>query len=195
MSYILVLIDDDEIGAIMPRENKTIYAVLGSLTIRPMSAYDMKQFMKVSTNHFWAESDGQLYPTLKKCLANQLVTCLEEGAANHGIRKVYSITAHGRQTLKQWLESHTAQAVRRNEHLLKLFYGGNVDPQVSIHRLNQLLATAKEQVSIYEMIKMNMNQCGNHKIYWMITLEYGLKITQAEIVWIKQSIQQLESML
>lgn len=47
----------------MARENKTQYAILGCLLIKPMTAYEIKQFMNQYTNHFWTEREGQLYPT------------------------------------------------------------------------------------------------------------------------------------
>ncbi|UCB53625.1 MAG: PadR family transcriptional regulator, partial [Candidatus Zixiibacteriota bacterium] len=48
----------------MPRANKTEFAVLGLLSLSPMSGYDMKAFISQSIGYFWQESYGQLYPAL-----------------------------------------------------------------------------------------------------------------------------------
>ena len=45
--------------------NKTRFAVLGLLSIRPMSGYDLKHTIEASTRNFWNESYGQIYPALR----------------------------------------------------------------------------------------------------------------------------------
>ena len=49
----------------------------------------MKKFMMKSTNHFWMESDGQLYPILHKLIAEGMIVSKED---NNGARKknIYS---------------------------------------------------------------------------------------------------------
>ena len=52
------------------RINKTQYAILGALSIQTMSGYDIKKWLLEVTGSFWAESPGQIYPTLSKLLAD-----------------------------------------------------------------------------------------------------------------------------
>ena len=40
--------------------------ILGLLSVRPMSGYDMKRFVDHSTRFFWAASYGQIYPVLRR---------------------------------------------------------------------------------------------------------------------------------
>lgn len=76
----------------MARENKTQYAILGCLLIKPMTAYEIKQFMNQYTNHFWTEREGQLYPTFRQLLQDGLVEFTEEVAQKDGTKKLYCIT-------------------------------------------------------------------------------------------------------
>jgi DNA-binding PadR family transcriptional regulator len=46
--------------------NRTRFAVLGFLTIRPLSRYDMKVTIQSSIRNFWSGSAGQLYPALRE---------------------------------------------------------------------------------------------------------------------------------
>src|SRR5258707_12735330 len=58
----------------MAKENKSRYALLGMLSIRPGSGYDIKKFMEQSTSNFWHESYGQIYPLLKQLVDEGLAT-------------------------------------------------------------------------------------------------------------------------
>ena len=42
------------------------YALLGFLSYRPMSGYDMEHWMEASTGHFWHAKISQVYTTLKQ---------------------------------------------------------------------------------------------------------------------------------
>jgi len=58
--------------------NKTRFAVLGLLSIRPMSGYDLKQVIESSTRNFWSESYGQIYPVLRELTAGGLAIRIAE---------------------------------------------------------------------------------------------------------------------
>ena len=40
-------------------------ALLGLLSLRPMSGYDIRQVISESIGYFWSESYGQIYPGLE----------------------------------------------------------------------------------------------------------------------------------
>ncbi len=42
------------------------YIILGCLSIEPMSGYDIKRLISISTSLFYNASYGSIYPTLKK---------------------------------------------------------------------------------------------------------------------------------
>ena len=46
--------------------NPTSYVILGILGKRPMSGYEIKQFVDHSTRFFWAACYGQIYPELQR---------------------------------------------------------------------------------------------------------------------------------
>jgi len=63
----------DRLRLNMASPSRTIYAVLGFLTVRPMSGYDIKKAVEVSIANFWTESYGQIYPVLKRLTEQGLV--------------------------------------------------------------------------------------------------------------------------
>ena len=71
------------------REVKSKYAILGMLSISPMSGYDIKKEVETSISNFWTESYGQIYPVLKSLIAEKFVTKSVESEAGKG--SVFSI--------------------------------------------------------------------------------------------------------
>lgn len=48
----------------MGRAKQTELAVLGALSVRPMTGYAVRAVIRDVLGHFWSESFGQIYPTL-----------------------------------------------------------------------------------------------------------------------------------
>jgi len=169
----------------MARINKTQFAILGCLSIKPMSAYDVKTFMARSTNYFWMEYEAQLYPTLKKMYQAGYVDCQEIDAQKGGKRGLYSITEKGLQFLQQWILKKTEQLPYRNEFLLKIFFGNQVDKKISIKHIENYREEAKQQLIYFQTIEseINSNKKIKRKSFVLATIRYGIYITNAEIAW------------
>jgi DNA-binding PadR family transcriptional regulator len=73
--------------------------VLKKLEENSLSGYDLTKEIYNSTGS-WKPSSGSMYPLLKELYSNKLVT-----VKTINRRKVYSITASGRKTLKETIES------------------------------------------------------------------------------------------
>ena len=107
----------------MAKATKTRYALLGILTFGPSSGYDIKKSMENSTDHFWREGDGSIYPILKQLLDEGLVTCELANTESDKPKKVYTITSDGQQELEDWLVEDPILLPQRNELMLKVFFG------------------------------------------------------------------------
>ena len=105
------------------KENKSKYAVMGVLNLCPGSGYDIKKFMEASTNNFWSESYGQIYPILKQLVEEGLAASHAEKQEGKPEKYIYTLTEQGKEELRDWLSESVASAVERNELLLKLFLG------------------------------------------------------------------------
>lgn len=179
----------------MARINKTQFAILGCLSIAPMSAYDVKTFMTRSTNYFWMEYEAQLYPTLKKLYQAGYVECQKIDAQKGGTRGLYSITEKGLQFLQQWIVKKTEQSQYRNEFILKLFFGNQVDKKISIKHIEHYREEAAEQLTYFQKIEneINANKKIKRKPFILATIRYGIYITQAEIAWCNETIHSLKN--
>src|SRR5579872_2642218 len=103
----------------MAKANKTRYALLGFLSMGSSSGYDIKKAMEQSTDHFWREGDGSIYPILKQLLDEGLVTCELANAESGKPKKIYTLTSDGQRELEDWLLEDALLLPQRNELLLK----------------------------------------------------------------------------
>src|SRR4028119_2431100 len=116
----------------MAEESKSKYAVLGILSIEPMSGYDIRQTIERSIGNFWNESYGQIYPILRRLVADDLATCEVHHQVGKPARHVYTLTDKGWDVLHSWLdEPITTLHPTRNEFLLKLFFGRHATPSTN----------------------------------------------------------------
>ena len=58
----------------MAKVNKTKYAILGVLSLKPGSVYDIKKFCDKGISYFWNENFGHIYPVLKQMEAEGVIT-------------------------------------------------------------------------------------------------------------------------
>ena len=103
----------DEISA-------TQAALLGMLSIKPMSAYEIEKFSKESIGFFWNESYGNIHKNLKKLHSENLVQIIESNN-NRRSKTVYLISALGQRKLTYWIEHKPKETIIRDELLLKVF--------------------------------------------------------------------------
>lgn len=97
------------------------WVVLGLLTLRPMSGYDIKRLVDRTIRHFWAASYGQIYPELARLEAAVWISG-EDAAQGSRSRRVFSITPAGEQALRAWLVGSETRIELRDESLLRLFF-------------------------------------------------------------------------
>lgn len=95
---------------------------LGALTLGEASGYEIKkQFEEGPFSHFHRASFGSIYPALGKLSAEGLVTCLEMAQDGRPHKKVYAITAAGKEALRKTLRKTPASDCVRSENMVMFF--------------------------------------------------------------------------
>jgi len=180
----------------MGRESKTKYIILGLLTVRPKSGYDIKQNIMRSTNNFWRESYGQIYPTLSQLLHDGCVSCTTKRCGARS-RKVYKITKKGRKVLKIWLPKPPEPTIERNELLLKLFFGKNVPPEVCIEHVELWRLQVEDTLQYLQEVEEHIKtEHGNYEEqpYWIMTIKYGRMHAHTELEWCDDALRILRKL-
>lgn len=112
----------------------TSYAILGLLTLRPWSAYELTRQMERSLGRFWPRAASKLYEEPKTLVAHGYATADRQGMGRK--RTVYTITTAGRAAFRRWLDTPGAAPALEFEGLVKVFFA-----EQGTHE--QLLATLR----------------------------------------------------
>src|ERR1039458_7838271 len=176
------------------RTSSSMDVLLGLLTIAPMSGYDLGQAIRESVGFFWNESYGQIYPNLKALAAEGLVTSKTERQKGKPDRHIYSITKTGRERLTAWLAVEPQPEIPRNELLLKLFFGAQISPDISIEHvkgmMKQELAYLREFRRI-ELEEISKNLQYPDAPYWKIAARFGQLELEAHLRWGEETLAEL----
>jgi len=84
------------------RLSTTSYAILGLLTLRAWTPYELAKQMERSLHFYWPRAESKLYEEPKKLVALGLAS-VERQTVGRRPRSVYTITAAGRQALAEWV--------------------------------------------------------------------------------------------
>jgi DNA-binding PadR family transcriptional regulator len=174
------------------RENRTRYVVLGMLTAAPMTGYGLRQAIAGSVGHFWQESYGQLYPTLRQLAAEGLVDAKATRGGPGRAGATYRVTARGRAALAAWLALPPVLEPERNEMLLRVFFAGAVPPEVTARNLEAVGVVLHAQRAELEGIAARMDAIparARHPDmpYWRLTLDFGRDFVRTALDWLERA--------
>jgi len=173
------------------RETKSKYAVLGMLSICPMSGYDIKKRVGESISNFWSESYGQIYPILKRLVDEKLVTKTVKRQSGKPDRHVYALTEQGRKELRRWLSEGVVPKIERNEFLLKLFFGEEVAVATNVKHVEKYRELQLHLLEKYEAVEQEIKTKyadDANLSYWLMTLGYGQHVSQALLRWCDETL-------
>jgi DNA-binding PadR family transcriptional regulator len=175
--------------------NRTTFAILGFLTLGPMSGYDIKKMVEGSIDNFWSESFGQIYPALRRLTEQGLIDKRKETSAGGRPRHVYSILEPGRAALQDWLRAPTDPAPVRVELLLKLFFGAHSDRETNRRQIlryrDQMSRDLERYGAITKLLRSREGTAGDLP-YWLLTLRFGERDRQAHIEWCDEALELLD---
>lgn len=177
------------------RISQSQFAVLGLLSLEPMSGYDLKQLTAWSVGHFWREGYGQIYPTLRQLEKQRFVTKRTQRQKGKPDRNVYSLTEAGHRRLKEWLALAPHPEVPRNELLLKLFFGGQVPASISRDHLEEHRQGCERELKDYAEIRERLaREQKDHpdRPFWEMTLSYGEHVARARLAWCDEALKKLK---
>jgi PadR family transcriptional regulator AphA len=106
----------------------TSHAILGLLSLRPWTTYELAKQVQRSLGWFWPRAERKLYDEPKRLAAAGLASSEREMTGARP-RTVYTVTRRGRSALRRWLGEPPAPPVLEFEGMVKVFFadGGNLD--------------------------------------------------------------------
>ena len=171
--------------------NTTRFALLGLLSLRPCSGYDLKKLAEGSIAHFWSESYGQIYPALRRLEAEKLATRRREAGRGRPDRQVYSLTPAGGRELERWLALPARFEPPRSELLLRLFFGGRVALDASRRQVEAFHALHQQLLQRYDQVERDLrSRHARHPDlgWWLVTLSFGRHRSRAFLAWSAETL-------
>jgi PadR family transcriptional regulator AphA len=179
------------------RTSSSTQALLGLLTIEPMSGYDLGQAVRASVGHIWSESYGQIYPNLKRLAADGLVDRKTEKHKGKPDRHIYSITKKGREQLAKWLAIPPQPEIPRNEMLLKLFFGAQVPAQILIGNVERMVEQHRALLRKFQQVEreeIDRNTQYPDAPFWRMAARYGQIEMEAHLQWAEETLAELRKL-
>jgi DNA-binding PadR family transcriptional regulator len=177
------------------RPNHSLFAMLGLLSLGPQTGYELRKLSEESIRHFWRESYGQIYPSLKELERRGWATRRVEEGQGRPDRQVYALTEAGEEALRAWAAVPARPEVPRNELLLKTFFGRRAPAGVLLGQIEEHRLRLMQELQGYEATEAQIRagHAGHPDLpYWLMTLSYGKRYTQAEIAWCDEAAGQLK---
>ncbi len=128
------------------------YAILGFLTIRPLSGYDIKRFFNASVRHFWTADQAAIYRALTELEADALVGHERVEQQTRPDRKEYHITPLGVEAFDRWVTQPAPAVARREPLLLKLFFASRMNAPDLASVLTAELSAVDAELSAFTEI-------------------------------------------
>ncbi|HMD90376.1 MAG TPA: PadR family transcriptional regulator [Anaerolineaceae bacterium] len=178
------------------------FAILGILSWKPLSGYDLKKMVEGSTALYWSGNNNEIYRTLVSLHDRGLVTREILPQQNYPARKIYTITTKGQVELKKWVLSKPTLPQRKHTLLIQVAWADQAAPDELDTLLQEyedevytetLLITAQRQSKAGRLAYLDVSQARTKReaYLWSMIQENETTYYQNELSWVRKLRQGL----
>ncbi len=164
------------------------YAILGFLSWRSFSGYDLKKMFGTASFLHWSGNNNQIYRTLLQLQQDGLVTSEVEHRERGPSRKTYTITDEGRSALHTWLCESPELPDIRNTFLVQLAWADQLTAEELDHLLIQYEHEIQMQLLMHREEKrrnqLNPARTPREAVLWAAIAENRINFYEGELAWI-----------
>lgn len=173
------------------------HAILGFLSLQPMSGYDLKTKMfDGSVSHFWPANQAQVYRTLEQLEVEGCVASQWEMQTERPNRKEYEITEAGLVELRRWLAELRPLPKERFPFLVQLYFARHLSKAEVLAVLHDQREQHMEKLTAYQQFEM---PAADHVVmqeqifFGQFALDFGVRYEQMFVAWLDDVIAQIEA--
>ncbi len=182
-------------------ERKTVeYVILAGLVRGPRSGYDLTQWMRSETSHYFTVGHNRIYPALSELERDGLVEHEVVPSDRGPERKVYSVTEAGREALLSWVDSPVAERQVRDEQLVKVLCYGFLPTERALARLEEVKALHEEKLARYEGYQRELEEerrdggiPDEAYLGTLLTLRRGIGAEKGYAEWCEEAAEMISS--
>jgi PadR family transcriptional regulator AphA len=172
--------------------------ILTVLSRGEMSGYEITKDFEAVYVHFWRASHQQVYRELARLHEDGRVTAKVVAQDRKPDKKIYALTKLGLEELRRWILAPTQTPRPQYDLLVKLLGSHVADKQAFRQELERVLTQAQEWVNSLramrrECIRSRAKGWSEHEQILYLTLRRGLLLGQAQLRWLGEVSEFLES--
>lgn len=174
------------------------YVVLGYLSWRPMTGYEVKKTIAESETLPWSANDNQIYRALVQLHDDRWVRKTIEGEGQNGApnRRVYAITDEGVEALRKWAGSAPERPYTDKPFLNQLMWADCLDAAELDQILEAYLNAVGEKlffIRVQADEKPNTPERTPREGYlWDMIHKHWIAQYEIELKWIRQMRRDLQ---
>ncbi|HEY8721704.1 PadR family transcriptional regulator [Pengzhenrongella sp.] len=175
------------------------HAVLGFLSLRPLSGYDLKKYFDASVRHFWTADQAQIYRALGQLAGDGLVEVDVVAQDGRPDRKEHHITSAGLAALDDWLRAPLEPHTAREPFLVKVFFAARLSVAETRAIIDARIVAAQAQLKVLRAFADDATAAltgppGIERLLTTATLENGIRHVVTELDWLRDLRRGLEDL-
>jgi DNA-binding PadR family transcriptional regulator len=174
------------------------HAILGFLSYKPFSGYDLKKIFDNSVRHFWYADQSQIYRTLAR-LTDQGLTQVEVvEQSDRPDRKMYTITPAGVDELRAWLLGPFPTDQPHSGPLVQVFFSGMLTDEQALAKFEEAAALFRAALDRYNTVPAVVEEyirvVGSEReaYFWNLTLDLGIQSMRVQLEWAEKAIREIK---
>ncbi|WP_030762868.1 MULTISPECIES: PadR family transcriptional regulator [unclassified Streptomyces] len=165
------------------------HALLGLLSERPASGYDLLKRFETSLANVWPATQSQMYTELSKLAEAELINVSAQGPRG---RKEYTLTGEGLTELRHWLTETKPQRNTRSDILLRVFFLNVITTDQARGYLTELMEMSEREYEDLRRLTDSIDWGDDPlSVNGKIALEYGLRFNAMRREWAAWAADQI----
>ncbi|WZL71350.1 DUF4180 domain-containing protein [Defluviitalea saccharophila] len=171
------------------------YAILGILSWKSSTGYELKKFFKESSILYWSGNNNQIYKALLQMQEEGLVKSEVIHQESSPSKKIYTITEEGLSELKEWILSAPEAPEFKKPFLIQLAWAD----LLSDEELNELLIKYENEINMQLIMQeenirrgvLSPNRTPRENMIWNMISENILSSYRNELNWVREARKKL----
>ena len=176
------------------------YVVLSLLNRQPQTGYEIVRSFDSSVGYFWQASHQQVYRELSTLADSRQVRFKQVKQTDKPDKKIYTISAAGRQALQSWFESPTKDRPIKDPLLVKLLGMSADNHRIMMDQLadktrqSELLQATYQEIEAQHYSVDKREHMTAEELALYFALRRGLLGIEAELSWLSETRKSIKAL-
>lgn len=171
------------------------FAILGILSWKASTGYELKKIFEESTILYWSGNNNQIYKALSQMQDEELVRSEVVHQDNSPSKKIYTITEEGLKEIREWVISRPEAPEIKKTFLVQLAWSN----MLSDKELNDLLIRYENELNVQLLMEQEKirralhtpNRGSRERFIWDMISENIISTFNNELNWARETRQKL----